>query len=234
MQLFYNPHLELDATEIDFDKEESRHITKVLRKSEGDILNISNGKGGMFEAEIITTNPKKVVAKIIRSEQSAPPKYKLHMAVAPTKNIERFEWFLEKATEIGITEITPILCERSERKVIKPERLERIIQSAVKQSLRPYTPLLNPLISFQDFIKQTHSENRFIAHCEDSEKQALFKVTQPASESIVLIGPEGDFSVKEIEMALTERFIPVTLGESRLRTETAAIIACHTIALANE
>jgi 16S rRNA (uracil1498-N3)-methyltransferase len=156
------------------------------------------------------------------------------MAVAPTKNNDRFEWFLEKATEIGISEITPIICEQSERKVLKKERLDRIILSAMKQSLKAYKPQLNDPISFNAFISKQHPGQKYIAHCHQGPKHSLLKEAKSSEPLLILIGPEGDFSVKEIEMAVNQGFIPITLGSARLRTETAALAACHTIALINE
>lgn len=234
MQLFYNPDLTEDSKLISFSKEESQHIVKVLRKRSGDLLEITNGKGWLFCAEIVSEHIKSCTANIVKSTFFKPAKFKIHLAVAPTKMNDRFEWFLEKATEIGITSITPILCDNSERRVIKTERFEKILQSAMKQSLQYYLPELKPLTNFAEFISQSHSHQCFIAHCEDSNKQSLKHQFKPNQEVTVLIGPEGDFSVKEIEMAIQNKFIPVTLGNTRLRTETAAIVACHTLVLMSE
>jgi len=156
------------------------------------------------------------------------------LAVAPTKMNDRYEWFLEKATEIGIDSITPIICDHSERKVIKTERFDKILQSAMKQSLSYYLPTLHPLISFKEFIKQDFSDQLFIAHCEDTERKSLKQALQPKQDVIILIGPEGDFSTKEIELAIAKSFSPVTLGNTRLRTETAAIVATYSVAFINE
>jgi 16S rRNA (uracil1498-N3)-methyltransferase len=148
--------------------------------------------------------------------------------------MDRCEWFLEKATEIGIDSITPIICEHSERKIIKKERFERILQTEMKQSLSCYLPKLNATITFKDFIKQDFKGDLFIAHCEETSKKSLKSQLQSKQDIIILIGPEGDFSVKEIETALQHNYIPVTLGITRLRTETAAIVACHSVAFVNE
>jgi 16S rRNA (uracil1498-N3)-methyltransferase len=234
MQLFYNEDLNETSQRFVFSKEESRHIVRVLRKGTGDTLNITNGKGGLFEAEILGAGLKSVEAQIIHYQQEPDPVYRLHLAVAPTKSMDRFEWFLEKATEIGIAEITPILCTNSERKTLKKERLERIVLSALKQSLKTHRPVINDLLSFDEFLKTTTSSSKYIAHCGDGHQQSLQSVAKGAQNPVIMIGPEGDFSVKEIETSLTEGFIPVTLGTSRLRTETAALVACHTIALVNE
>lgn len=234
MQLFYNPEIKETTTEFTFPKEESKHIVKVLRKREGDILYITNGNGWLFESKITIADVKHCQVTIISSKQQLKKAYSLHLAVAPTKMNDRYEWFLEKATEIGVDTITPIICDHSERKVIKPERFEKILQSAMKQSLNCYLPKLNPATPYKSFIDQTHSGQLFIAHCEESERRSLKAELTSKKDVTILIGPEGDFSVKEIEMALQKQFIPVTLGNTRLRTETAAIVACHTVALINE
>jgi 16S rRNA (uracil1498-N3)-methyltransferase len=226
MQLFY---LENPENEIILSSEESKHATKVLRKKEGDILNFTDGKGGFYKAEITLADSRKSRLKIVSSDQKEKQhNYHLHIAIAPTKNMDRFEWFLEKATEIGIDEITPIICSRSERKVIKTERCTRILLSAMKQSLKYHLPKLNEAINLNDFIKQDFKGNKYIAHCEDEEKKELKKVNK-TDKYLILIGPEGDFNQKEIDLALQKQFKAVSLGTSRLRTETAGIIAAHTI-----
>lgn len=234
MQLFYNPDINSALQEFSFDKEESKHIVKVLRKKEGDILHVTNGLGNLFHTEIILASDKKCTVKITKTETQNPTGFHLHLAVAPTKMNDRFEWFLEKATEIGVHEITPIICDHSERKVIKTERFDKIIQSAMKQSLQFYLPKLNEPISLKDFINQKHDDNLCIAHCEETDKKLLKEVIKPNEAYTILIGPEGDFSEKEIELALKNKYIPVSLGNTRLRTETAAVVACHSIVFANE
>ena len=234
MQLFYNPNISENDTNFSFDKDESKHIAKVLRKKHGDVLQITNGKGWLFTAEITLAEQKKCTVFITSKSFQPKRNYNLHLAVAPTKMNDRYEWFLEKATEIGIETITPIICEHSERKVIKTERFEKIIQSAMKQSLQCYLPKLNDPMAYKDFINQDFTGQTFIAHCEETDKKSLKSQLKPATDCTILIGPEGDFSVKEIEIALQHHFIPVTLGETRLRTETAAIAACHSVAFINE
>lgn len=234
MQLFYNPDINTNSSEFSFDKEESKHIIKVLRKKESDILHVTNGLGYLFTTEIIFASEKKCTVKITGSEFHQPTEFYLHLAVAPTKMNDRFEWFLEKATEIGIHEITPIICEHSERKIIKTERFAKIIESAMKQSLQFHLPKLNEPISLKEFINQNHNENLFIAHCEETEKRLLKESVVKNQKYTVLIGPEGDFSEKEIKLALDNKYIPVSLGNTRLRTETAAVVACHSIVFANE
>lgn len=234
MQLFYNPDIHEATSSFTFDKEESKHIVKVLRKSVGDVLYITNGLGWMFDAEIINADIKKCQANISNAKQHPKREYKLHLAVAPTKMNDRFEWFLEKATEIGIDTITPIICDHSERKVIKLDRFEKILQSAMKQSLQCYLPTINELTPFNNFVNQDFEGQKYIAHCEDSDRKLLKNQLKPDQDIVILIGPEGDFSVKEIETALQHNFIPVTLGNTRLRTETAAIAACYSVAFVNE
>jgi 16S rRNA (uracil1498-N3)-methyltransferase len=234
MQLFFNSELNANTPEFSFSREESRHIMKVLRKSVGDTLSITNGYGTLFTAEITLITSNKCHAKITSKIQQTPKAYKLHLAVAPTKMNERYEWFLEKATEIGIDSITPIICDHSERKVIKHERFERILQAAMKQSLHCFLPQLHPAVSYKTFIQQEFKGERFIAHCDAQHKTALKQELQPHTEVTILIGPEGDFSTPEIEAALAKSFKPVSLGRTRLRTETAAIVACHSVAFTNE
>ena len=226
MQLFYLEHPE---KEIILSAEESKHATRVLRKKEGDILNFTDGKGNLYKAEITLADSRKCRLEIVSSDQKEKQhNYHLHIAIAPTKNMDRFEWFLEKATEIGIDEITPIICSRSERKVIKTERGNRILLSAMKQSLKCHLPKLNEAISLNDFINQDLKGAKYIAHCEDGKKNELKKVNK-TDKTLILIGPEGDFSPKEIALALQNQFKAVSLGTSRLRTETAGIVAVHTI-----
>ncbi|GAA4271935.1 16S rRNA (uracil(1498)-N(3))-methyltransferase [Aquimarina gracilis] len=233
MQLFYNNTLTKSSTEIKFSREESKHIAKVLRKKEGDALHITNGKGHFFIAKITFSNPSQCHATIDSVETQSKKPYQLHLAVAPTKMNDRYEWFLEKATEIGIDQITPIFCDHSERKVIKAERFERILQSAMKQSLQAYLPRLNPAISLSDFLEKNNTDTLFIAHCEETQKQSIKDVLLPKTNITILIGPEGDFSPKEIQTALSKGYKPVTLGNTRLRTETAAIVAAHSVAFIN-
>ena len=193
MQLFYQPELSENDLQCYFDKEESKHIVKVLRKKEGDTLQITNGLGSIFTAEIIIADIKNCQAKIIKVENISKPSFHFHLAVAPTKMNDRYEWFLEKATEIGISEITPIICEHSERKIVKEERFEKVLQSAMKQSLQAYLPKLNPAISFKDFINQDFNGQKFIAHCEKTNKKSLKQKIEPRKDITILIGPEGDF-----------------------------------------
>ena len=234
MQLFYNPNINETTENFSFDKEESKHIIKVLRKKDTDILHVTNGLGFLFKTEITLASDSKCTVKIISFEKAAPSKSRLHLAVAPTKMNDRYEWFLEKATEIGIQEITPIICDHSERKVINNERFDKILLAAMKQSNELYLPKLNPALSFKEFVALKNDDLKLIAHCEETDKKTLKSVLKPNQNLTMLIGPEGDFSDKEITLAISNDYIPVSLGNTRLRTESAAIVACHSLVFINE
>ena len=234
MQLFYNPTINEATETFSFDKEESKHIIKVLRKKDTDILHVTNGLGFLFTTEITLASDSKCTVKIISFEKAAPSKFRLHLAVAPTKMNDRYEWFLEKATEIGIQEITPIICDHSERKVINNERFDKILLAAMKQANELYLPKLNPAITFKEFISLQNDDLKMIAHCEETDKKTLKSVLQSNQNITMLIGPEGDFSQKEIALALSNNYTAVSLGNTRLRTETAAIVACHSVVFVNE
>ena len=234
MQLFYNPNINETTESFSFDKEESKHIIKVLRKKDTDILFVTNGLGLLFKTEITLASDNKCTVKILSFEKAKPSKFHLHLAVAPTKMNDRYEWFLEKATEIGIQEITPIICDRSERKVINSERFDKILLTAMKQSNVLFLPKLNKAVSFKEFLNKKNDGLQLIAHCEETDKKSLKSVLKPNENVTLLIGPEGDFSEKEIALALENNFIPVSLGNTRLRTETAAIVACHSVVFVNE
>ena len=208
---------------------ESKHCVRVLRKKNGDTIHLTDGKGNLHECLILDAHPKYCkfsITKTIQQNKISPP---LHIVIAPTKNIDRFEFFLEKATEIGIQEITPLLSFHSERKNIKLERLEKIVVSACKQSKNFHFPTLNTLTPFKEVLKNTATQ-KLIAHCEAKDKKEL-KDFSFDKDTIILIGPEGDFSTQEIEEAIEAGFKPVSLGKSRLRTETAGIVACTTVNL---
>ena len=235
MQLFYHPSITEETQQFLFDKDESRHIIKVLRKAEGDIIIITNGQGLVVTSKIISANDKKCLVNITDVEFIKKPwNYYLHIAIAPTKLNDRLEWFLEKATEIGIDEITPIICDHSERKVLKLDRMEKIIHAAAKQSLKFHYPKLNEAVDFKSFINSDFEGQLFIAHCEETDKKSLKNELKPEQNTTILIGPEGDFSTKEISLSITKNFLPVSLGESRLRTETAGVVAVHSVAFVNE
>ena len=233
MQLFYTPLIQTDNYTLD--EQESKHCVKVLRMKEGDILHLTDGSGNIFMAEITLANPKACSLKIIeRNPDFEKRPFYLHIAIAPTKNIDRFEWFLEKATEIGIDEITPLITENSERKQVNHERLERIIISAMKQSIKAYKPKINELQTFDKFTNSYDGKTAaFIAHCYEEEKQDLKTAYKKNTDALILIGPEGDFSPEEVKTAIEKKLTPVSLGQSRLRTETAGVVACHTLNLIN-
>ena len=234
MQLFYNPHIKETTENFTFDKEESKHIIKVLRKKDSDILYVTNGLGFLFKTEITLASDSKCAVKILSFEKAIPSKFRLHLAVAPTKMNDRYEWFLEKAIEIGVQEITPIICDHSERKIINNDRFDKIVLAAMKQSNQIFLPKLNPAITFKEFINIVNDNVKLIAHCEETDKKTLKSILKPNQNLTIMIGPEGDFSQKEIALALAYKFIPITLGKKRLRTETAAIVACHSVVFINE
>ena len=232
MHIFYSPNIAGNTYILP--EEESKHCIRVLRLNTGDEITLIDGKGNLFTASIANPNPKRceVIVTDVKTEVGKRNFY-LHIAIAPTKSIERLEWFLEKATEIGIDEITPILCDRSERKVVNNDRLEKIIVSAVKQSIKAYVPKLNEMISLKQFLNQNIDGQKFIAHCNSWDLPTLKDNLQPNSKVTILIGPEGDFTPLEVEQCLKKGFQETSLGKSRLRTETAGIVACHTINLLN-
>jgi len=212
------------------DKIESHHCSKVLRLKPGEKVSVVDGSGGYFDGVLTITDPNACQIDISHSYYEFEKRpFNLHIAIAPTKNIDRFEWFLEKATEIGVDEITPLICEHSERRIIRDDRLEKVLVSAMKQSLKAYLPVLNPVVSFEKFVDSVNVSDKLIAHCFNWERQELIKIKPFGREFSVLIGPEGDFSEKEINYALEKQFIPVTMGKSRLRTETAGVAACQII-----
>ena len=230
MQLFF---LEHPDNKIKLNNNELNHINKVLRKKDGDILNFTDGKGGLYKVQITFIDNKNCDMQIINHIKiEKKHKYHLHVAIAPTKNIDRFEWFLEKATEIGIDEITPIICSHSERRVIKIDRCKRILKSAIKQSLSYHLPKVNQLTKIEEFIKEDFKGNKYIAHCQKNKKEEL-KTKDLSKKTLILIGPEGGFSKKEIEICLEKKFQEVSLGNNRLRTETAGIIAVTTVNIEN-
>lgn len=233
MHLFYCPDFE--GPQYQLSREESKHCVRVLRLQGGDQIYITDGIGNLYRCEISIASQSGVHVDVLEHfSEYGKRNYHLHMAVAPTKNNDRFEWYLEKATEFGIDEITPILCQHSERKVIKTERMERIIHSAVKQSLKAYVPQLNPMISFAELIAKKHDAHCCIAHCNEGEKTLLKNTANSHKKILILIGPEGDFSPEETQLAIDAGYTPISLGDSRLRTETAALAACHTVQLLNQ
>ncbi|MEN8137298.1 MAG: 16S rRNA (uracil(1498)-N(3))-methyltransferase [Bacteroidota bacterium] len=235
MQLFFTPDIDINSEIVILNKEESKHIVRVLRLKEGETIHLTDGNGNLLTAEISNANQKACEVKILEVKSNHEKRdYYVHIAVAPTKNNDRYEWFLEKATEIGIDEITPIIGDRSERKVVKIERFNKVILSAVKQSLKAYIPKINNSIKLRDFLKNEFNSDKYIAHLVDDDRKSLKNEIKPGRKYLILIGPEGDFSPEEVDIAISKGFTPVTLGNFRLRTETAALVAVHSIAFANE
>lgn len=227
MQLFYGYK---EGDRVMLSEDESKHAVKVLRKSVGDELNVFDGKGNLYTGRIVDNHPKHCGITIDNVEENwgALP-YSFHLAIAPTKNMDRLEWLVEKAVEIGISRITPLLCEHSERKVLKPARLERILLSATKQSLKGTLPQLDELTAFKEFIQQQNGMPTFIGYCGEGIKSPLHqKMREHGSSVCVMIGPEGDFSPAEFEAALKAGIQGITLGDQRMRTETAGLAAVHT------
>lgn len=232
-QLFYLS--ELSAKEVTLGEEESGHVIRVLRLREDDPIWLVDGKGTLAEAAILTPHPKKCVVRITSvTSHFEKRNYRFHLAVAPTKNSDRMEWLVEKATETGLDEFTPLLCRHSERRQFQTARLQKVAVSAMKQSLKAYLPVIGDLVAFEKFVSQPLPGEKFIAHCRSGEKPHLFNCITPGEEVVVLIGPEGDFSPEEISLALQNGFQEISLGSSRLRTETAALSACFIAAVKNE
>jgi len=233
MHLFYTPDISGDTYQLS--EEESRHASKVLRLQMGDEVILTDGLGNWMVSEILDNHPKRCLVGVkTKYSNYKHLGYELHIAAAPTKNINRFEWFLEKATEIGISRITPLLTSHSERKEIKKPRLNKVITAAMKQSLKAWHPLLDDMIKFDKFIQQDFDGKKFIAWCESDENERIEKYLTAKEKALILIGPEGGFSIEEIEMAKANGFQPVSISKSRLRTETAALVACHSVAFVNQ
>jgi len=232
MQVFYLNEISPGFNYLDI--VESHHCSRVLRLKTGSSILVIDGKGNMGEGEISDPDPEKCIVKIhkIHNNYHKRP-YHLHIAIAPTKNTDRFEWFLEKTTEIGIDEITPLLCERSERKIIKTNRLEKIILSAMKQSITAFMPVLHKMTSLREFLEFAPSGDTYITHSENYDQPHLKSLISPGKNYIIMIGPEGGFSPEEVQMANNKGVISVSLGQNRLRTETAGLVACNIASLVN-
>jgi len=229
--VFYSPNIRHTHQLPD---QESQHCVKVLRMKEGDKLTVTDGEGFFYDCTLIQAHHKNCMISI--NGEIPQPKswnFNLQIAFAPTKNIDRIEWFAEKATEIGIDRFSPLLCRFSERKELKTERLEKIVVSAMKQSQQAVIPVIDDMISFEKFIQQPFNGHKFIAHCYPSEKVFLAQTYRKGENALVLIGPEGDFSEEEVQKAIDFGFKPVSLGENRLRTETACLVATHIIHIIN-
>lgn len=229
MHLFYTPDIKGDTHLLE--EHESKHAIRVLRLKKGDLVILIDGAGGWYEAMIYDENPKACLLSITSyTENYQPIPYQLHIAISPTKNMDRFEWFLEKATEIGISRITPLVCQRTERKVVKTDRLDRILVSAMKQSLKAFKPVLWEPVQMDQFLRQEQNGVLGIAHCYQQDRLSLHELN-PSGPYTILVGPEGDFTEEEVEAAIRSGFRPIHLGESRLRTETAGVFICSAIAV---
>lgn len=232
MHVFYTPDIQSHA---ELPEEEAAHAVRVLRLQAGDGVMLTDGNGNFYRAEIGAATNKRCLLNIVETLPQEPLwSGHLHLAMAPTKNMDRTEWFAEKATEIGFDELTFLNCRFSERKVIKTERIAKILVSAIKQSLKARLPKLNEMTDFNRFITQPFKGQKFIAHCYEGEKPLLKDVIRKGEDALVLIGPEGDFSEEEVKKAIENGFTPISLGKSRLRTETAALVACHIMNLQNQ
>ncbi len=229
--LFYQPGIPYGSHFLD--PEESRHAAKALRKKAGDIIHITDGKGVLYTCKITDAKPDKCAFVIEASEQEKQKSFSIHIAIAPTKNPDRTEWFVEKAIEIGVDEITFLECDNSERTTIKTERLEKLAVSAMKQSLKLTLPKIHPIRQLQEFIAEQNSSKKFIAYVDQANPDELLRAAKPKENYLVLIGPEGDFSPAELDLAVKHGYKKVALGPARLRTETAGVVACHTLNLIN-
>lgn len=229
--LFYCPNIRQNPQ---LSEQEAQHCVKVLRMKEGDKVTATDGNGFFYECTIIQAHPKHCLLSV-DTERAHPKSWNnnIHLAFAPTKNMDRNEWFVEKATEIGIDRITPLSCRFSERKEIKTKRLEKIAIAAMKQSQQAVLPVIDEMTSFMNFISQPFDGQKFIAHCYDSDKKQLAQDYKKGENALILIGPEGDFSEDEVQKAIENGFEPISLGENRLRTETACLAAVHTIHVIN-
>ena len=234
MHLFYTPDITIDTYTLN--EEESKHCVRVLRLNEGDKIQLIDGVGGLYQAVIIDNNPKRCSVKILESKKEFGKRnWQLHIAIAPTKNMDRLEWFVEKATEMGIDEISLIDCKNSERTIVKNERIQKVVISAIKQSLKAYLPKLNEVVDYKKFIASVKDfkGEKFIAHCQSAGLPHIKSKYSPKKNALILIGPEGDFTIDEVKFALENGFKEISLGESRLRTETAALFACAAINILN-
>ena len=232
MHVFYTPDIQ---TRPELPEKEAAHAIRVLRLEAGDEVTLTDGKGCFYRAEISVASNKRCLVNILETLPQEPLwQGHLHLAMAPTKNMDRTEWFAEKATEIGFDELTFLNCHFSERKVIKAERIRKILVSAIKQSLKARLPKMNEMTDFNRFVRQPFSGQKFIAHCYEGEKPLLKDIVRRGEDALILIGPEGDFSEEEVKLAVEQGFRPVSLGRSRLRTETAALVACHILNLCNQ
>lgn len=231
MNLFYQPGISSGIHYLD--PEESRHCSKVLRKKTGDVIQVTDGAGNLYQAALTESKVDRCSFKIESTQKEAKRPYHIHIAIAPTKSPDRTEWFVEKAIEVGVDEISFLLCDHSERNAMKTDRIEKLAISAMKQSLRCTLAKINHMVLLKEFITSSQAPSKFIAYVDQSNPAHLLKQASPKANYIVLIGPEGDFSKKELELATAHDYKKVSLGPNRLRTETAGLVACHILNLIN-
>ena len=233
LPFFYKSDIDVAATAVVLDEDTSKHIVQVLRMQNGEQLQLTDGKGTIFTCEITDNNRKKCSVEVIKTINYQPSTVNISIAISLIKNSSRFEWFLEKAIEIGVSEIVPLICTRTEKQNFKAERLQTILISAMLQSQQCWLPVMGEPVKYKNFIEATGAGQKFIAHCEnENDKQPLTnKLINQLTDKLILIGPEGDFTKDEIELALQNNFTPISLGNTRLRTETAGVVAatllCH-------
>lgn len=233
MQLFFQQHI--SPPTITLEPEESKHLTRVLRKREGDTIHITDGEGNLYECKLTDANPKKSILQVVSSEQVPADDFYIHLAIAPTKSPDRMEWMIEKITEIGFHELTLLSTINSERSFLKTERLQKKMISACKQSLKYHTPKINQTLDFKSFITNFEFDDfeKFIAYVDENHAHHLMDLAKPKRKYVILIGPEGDFDPKEIQEAMDQNFQAVSLGKSRLRTETAGLAAIQMLQILN-
>lgn len=233
MRIFYYSEINVNDKDLIISDSEHHHLNKVLRKKINDKVYLTNGNGYLFEATINNINTKSTHLKILNSKKESSMDYSLNIAIAPTKKIDKFELFLEKAIEIGVSSITPLICKYNERKSLNYTRLNKIAVSAMKQSLQTYLPKIEPIVNIKEYIESNQCKQKYIAHCKNFKKLHLSKIIKNRTNSSIIIGPEGGFTDDEINLAMDYNFIPVSLGNNRLRTETAGIVACQTFSDVN-
>jgi 16S rRNA (uracil1498-N3)-methyltransferase len=231
VNLFFQPQIPQGILHLDPD--ESRHVVKVLRKKQGDQIRLTDGKGVFYDAVITNPDSHRCEFGIQKETDETPKSFNIHIAIAPTKNTDRMEWFVEKSVELGIDEITLIQCDHSERQHLKIERLQKVAISAMKQSLKAKLPAIHALTTFRNILLTSSATEKYIAYVDNENPHQLKNIIRPNTSYLVMIGPEGDFSAEEIMLAEERGFIKVGLGPSRLRTETAGLAACHILNLAN-
>jgi 16S rRNA (uracil1498-N3)-methyltransferase len=231
VNLFYQPQIAEGV--LTLDPEEARHCVRVLRKKAGDVISLTDGNGNFFQARLTQVDARACAFEIIETQTIPLKNYRIHIGISPTKNADRIEWFVEKCVEFGVDEITLLDCDHTERSFIKTDRLSKVAVSAMKQSLKATLPKINGLTPFKTFVQEQTETEKFIAFVDFSNPEHLKDLAKPQQSYLLLIGPEGDFSSQELALALKQNFTKVSLGSSRLRTETAGMAGCHILNLVN-